>query len=46
MFLEELENCLQVENFAESDPVNKQFEAFYEIFYETIHNFTPAKKAS
>ena len=46
MFLEELENRLQVESLAESDPVNKQFEAFYEIFYETIDKFAPAKKAS
>ena len=46
MFLEELENRLQVENFAESDPVNKQFEAFYKIFHETIDKFAPAKKAS
>ena len=44
MFSEELENHLQVENFAESDPVNKQFEAFYEIFHETIDKFAPAKK--
>ena len=41
---EELENCLQVENFAESDPVNKQFKAFYEILHETIDKFAPAKK--
>ena len=46
MFLEELENRLQVESLAESDPVNKQFEAFYEIFHETIDKFAPAKKAS
>ena len=46
MFLEELENHLQVESFAESDPVNKQFEAFYKIFHETIDKFAPAKKAS
>ena len=46
MFLEELKNRLQVENLAESDPVNKQFEAFYEIFYETIDKFAPAKKTS
>ena len=46
MFLEELENRLQVENFAESDLVNKQFKAFYKIFHETIDKFAPAKKAS
>ena len=46
MFLEELENCLQVESLTESDPVNKQFEAFYEIFHETIDKFAPAKKGS
>ena len=46
MLLEELENRLQVENFAESDPVNKQFEALYEIFNKTIDKFAPAKKAS
>ena len=45
MFLKKLENRLQIENFAESDPVNKQFEAFYEIFYKTIDTFAPAKKA-
>ena len=43
MFLEELENCLQVESLAESDPVNKQF---YKIFHVTIDKFAPAKKAS
>ena len=45
MFLEELENRLQVESLAESDPVKKQFEAFYEIFHETIDKFAPTKKA-
>ena len=46
LVLEELENRLQVESFAESDPVNKQFKAFCEIFEETIDKFAPAKKAS
>ena len=46
MFLEKLKNPLQVESFAESDPVNKQFEGFYENFHKTIDKFAPAKKAS
>ena len=37
---------MHVENFAESDPVNKHFKAFYEILHETIDKFAPAKKPS
>ena len=45
MFLEELENRLQVESLAESDLVKKQFEAIYEIFHETIDKFAPPRKS-
>ena len=46
MFLEELEKRLQIENFAESHSVNKQFETFSETFRATKDQFTSAKKTS
>ena len=41
--MKDLENRLQIENFAESDSVNKQLENFYEIFYAIINKFASNK---